>query len=625
MLSVAWKAPNRDENRFDSPVIAPVALFSATWDSISQWLDLHDLMLLFQTGSSFMQRLILDHTRCITIGSPSYSVEELNGLCLPPKTLSLVSAFKQLSHLYIFGANLIIRDITTSPLLEFPATLRHLTLELFMDSPAVWTVLSDLPWSMQFPLLETLYLTCPTRSPKNGSTEPRRFEAFDSLPPTLTSLTLVSNLFGSSNEHLKLFLIPIGLDVSYPEKEQHPPNTWNQYWSRYSPEQRLSFRYRLPNLRFINLSSFESIPEDWEPILVPDLAILPPQLQTLIIHFPWKPLRSEWLQLPLVELAVPQRDSSTPCDSTAHFSLATLFLGCDYPRSLMNTLPPSLTRLGAPKMRYEELGMILPNLRHLDISSDQDTTKALNNSESGRLLESIKLRGRGFERADVLDLSVAHQFHRPRVIDFSPHTRRVELHGRLMLPPSSRGAPGETSHFSSLQTLILRLDFIEDRLLPKLPRNITKLHLQGHPAASAQRLELDGLPPSLAHLFIGFMSIQRFLYLDSRALALLPRTLAWLDLPFIFPYPYLPHGLFPAAENPSIGETSALPPSPEMLEEGVRNALALIPAQCTCYLKFCNGVDPDTSRPVLIPPKLVNQAMDGTGILATTWKTRWTD
>lgn len=276
-----WRAPGLPIANDQAPKVSRLLSYPFVLEQALVYLDLVDIGALISVGSPALSTSIRRLCTVATIGNfPDASIAPFP----TPKFTSVsrlitsLSPFPKLTRIEIIAPHSCPLPTNGLVLLQsMPETLQHLTLWFDLAGEALPDFYNSL--STKFPLLETLRLNITPLRAGELQYLHREPEFFDSLPPTLRWLSLIS-CFSPTTEQILQICQPLepkvddsaASDASSSPPVPHPkaddgPDSWG---------------FKLPNLRVFEFSGARTYSER-SPV-TPDARKFPPHLHTYINH-----------------------------------------------------------------------------------------------------------------------------------------------------------------------------------------------------------------------------------------------------------------------------------------------------------------------------------------------------
>lgn len=576
-----WYSRGESDTTQQSPDQCYLSLHAILFDLISKFLDFHDLSLLLQTGDALLRHIILERPRSVTMTSPL----ELNHGCdtpfLPRDTFTILSAFQQLETLVLTSSSWRLPSYQESFLLKLPSSLRHLTIEATQPDNESVSVLMLVPWSTKFPTLETLRLSIENDGhdlmPRLG-----RYLNADSLPKSLRVLSLLVDLLLDREILMKRLLHPIGYNIDTTLLNSESTKSWTEAWNLHSEPSRKSFTYTLPNLEFLELPSEVNILDGHQGVTnLPDLAVLPPSLHTLIYRNT-RSFNSKTVHM--TKLLSDEELKAPPTGTVPSSALTTLGVAGMLPFGWLERSPPTITRLMLTKPSKDtDLGSLFPHLRELKIWTGSYATARDINSVPIALANITSCYKNEMEVgsaiAPLVDDSEPTPYNLPiktlRKLAIEYHTGSID---RL-----SQGF-NQLTNLTFLSTEVLTFDYF----FPRLPLTLTCLIVTSHKAP----ILLESIPPALKTLVLH--TTDSMASISASQLSKLPSNLRYCRLP--------PIRIHEKKQSVTASEIALL--------------LASLPKKCTYALSLFCGSPKNAKSREHVPLSTIVEATKGTAMHA---------
>ena len=332
----------------------------AILESVLSYLDFHDVTQLLKTGASAIRQQLLDLTHEVRIGrlGPYTSSQET---IIPPNILSTLSAFRSLETISLISPSVAIPVGKTSPFLELGPTLQHLTISTQVSDVKQIPRLVEIPWSVKFPLLQTLRLSIAVTYDATMLVIPYvklRIEKM-SLPSTLLVFSLLLPNLKNQMDVINDICHPIGYKLKAHKKIVAQNNlTWTSLYNSHSDADRRNFAWLLPNLRFLEMTPYmDPASNIWL-----DFSILPPLLETLRMSDRFMDVHAYRLSIDSLEL-FQMENSGSASTLPPPSSLRSLAM-TQAPNKMIQVFPPSLTRATAIGHPNANMDQLLPHRVH---------------------------------------------------------------------------------------------------------------------------------------------------------------------------------------------------------------------------------------------------------------------
>lgn len=565
--SIVWRSPCEHLAPQDTAGKALTSLGPDTLELLFEFIDFHDLTLLLCTGDSVLRSVAYQRTRSIRMTGPSFSFEDHEAPILPDEVFSMLSGFQLLTTLVLTPHYWNLPRTESSPLLNLPSSLRHLTISASQSEYPFYSSFLIVPWASHFPTLETLRLFIrPRGSLEDAMPRLGYFVDVEKFPKTLRILSLGLPLLHEKASLMKSLVYPIGHRAATTVKNSNTAKNWNDAWHAYTPTERAQFNYVLPQLEHLELPAEGSF--DYSPELttfeLPDLAILPPLLHTLIY------ICSDAPQRPIWDYPLQTAHTTDPnlIDVPRHSSLTSLALPGPIPEEWMNIAPPTITSLRIPDVTLAQ--KVLPSLSSFHSSGSYqiplDAPPVLKNVASMHLaIDTVLMAYFRSVHAPAGDeaSSASYSLLPSTGLPYLKRLQECSLEGPMsqdMLQWTLQDLERQPDSFKSLAEISLHVwELDTSTLLKAMPSSVTSLCI--HSQMMQGSVTLQYLPPLLKKLSLAFYS--ELVLVDSGELVHLPQTLHYCRLPSI----RLPE----ATSNPKAEVSSIL------------NAL---PRGCTFHIRF---------------------------------------
>lgn len=573
--------------------VSPLTLYDVVFDRVLSFLDFHDLTQLLKAGTASLTQKVLKRAQLATIGSFNFGSGGYRQPLLPASTFATLSTFQRLETVRLISPSWVYDNGKSSPLLQLSPTLRHLTVSVNLKNLKYASHFLGSGWSERFADLRTLrvQIASPPVEKYCFKLNVKKL----SLPPTLRVLSILSAFISNASEVALELSQPIGYKMSSQHKKSlQTLSSWSVLYNAHSDPDRQSYVYNLPHLRFLELtclSAAESAKETM--IMLPDLSILPPSLESLAMH----------TGQALIDVHYIDRSHAAldPMPTLTPSSLRTLIV-----TSLMtrNTtwpacIPPSVTRLVLPTWHSQVDFTHLPSLFHPPLtntavslwSPSVQRTAGFCNTFTGLDQDPTHWAG-------VTEFSCEHYEDNYLWEDLLtlnlPNLRSLKCSSSSTRSLNASRGPDFSidrfqNHYSFLVSLDLRLIHMVGTL-EILPRSLTHLEIWAQ-SCEVGILKLKGCPPCL-NTFVLSTSMPSFVV--PKHMVHLPKTLTYLQLPPILvrsvPRPPA-HSLSPIS-----AATSASSSKQKKKERDQASAAGpthqvdfdfyFLPPDCLCVLEF---------------------------------------